>query len=289
MPTKNGSLRLDRVLSSVFKQKTELTYEVVAVDSGSSDGTLELLQRYPVKVQQIPPEEFSHSGTRNFGASLALASKYYVFLNQDAIPADERWLDNLVYSIKFEDGLKAVCATELKESGQPFNVSGVAAFIFRNSLAQGIYIIPPNSERKFDTLPKHQIRQIFPFTTVCAIFDKEHFDQYPFDESIEWGEDLHWAVRNSRLGFKSGCSIFSAVYHYHNYTDKELNDINGKSRFLFKKLFDINFDDEMSVLMSYDLCPSCMELSKAVVAIKQSMSWKITEPMRNLIDRCKGR
>lgn len=289
MPTKNGGLLLDSVLNSVFNQKTDLTYEVVAVDSGSSDGTLEILHGYPVRVQQIPPEEFSHSRTRNYGASLALAKKYYVFLNQDAIPTDERWLDKLVYSIKFENGLKAVCATELKESGQPFNVSGVAAFIFRNSLAQGIYIIPPYSEGEFYTLPKHQLRQLFPFTTVCAIFDKEHFDQYPFNESIEWGEDLHWAVHNSRMGFKSGCSIFSAVYHCHNYSNKELNDIIGKSRVLFKKIFNADFDDEMSAVMSYEFCPNCIELSNTIVAMKESMSWKITQPIRNLIDKCKGR
>jgi len=279
MPTKNGGSLLDRVLTSVYSQKTDFTYEVVAVDSGSTDNTLEILKRYPVKLIQIPPTEFSHSKTRNYGATLAGASKYYVFLNQDAIPTDEQWLDNLVYSIEFESGLKAVCATELNERSQVFNVSGVAAFLFKSSLVKGLYIMEPYLERTWSELPKYMIRQMFPFTTVCAIFDKEHFDANPFDERTVWGEDLHWAVHNSRAGYKSGCSSFARVYHYHDYTDKQMADITSKSNVLFRELFDLEFNDDVALLMSGSTDAKMPSSIEFMMKLQQSFVWKMIQPM----------
>src|SRR5574337_394745 len=68
--TKNGQRYLEGVLGAVFAQQTEHGYEVIAIDSGSSDGTVELLRRYPVALRRIPPEQFNHGATRNLGASL---------------------------------------------------------------------------------------------------------------------------------------------------------------------------------------------------------------------------
>ena len=51
IPTKNAGPLFDKVLDRVFKQETEYTYEVICVDSGSSDNTLEIIKKYP----QSPP------------------------------------------------------------------------------------------------------------------------------------------------------------------------------------------------------------------------------------------
>ena len=60
IPTKNAGKILERVLDMVFKQKTQYSYEVICVDSGSKDGTLNVLNKYPCKVYEILPEEFGH-------------------------------------------------------------------------------------------------------------------------------------------------------------------------------------------------------------------------------------
>ena len=43
IPTKNGGDRLKEVLEAVFSQKTEYKYEVICVDSGSTDNTLNII------------------------------------------------------------------------------------------------------------------------------------------------------------------------------------------------------------------------------------------------------
>ena len=52
IPTKNGGHLFEKVLDAVFKQKTEYEYEVICVDSGSKDGTLDVIRKYPCRLFQ---------------------------------------------------------------------------------------------------------------------------------------------------------------------------------------------------------------------------------------------
>ena len=65
IPTKNAGPIFDKVLSRVFAQDTQYEYEVICVDSGSKDGTLDTIRKYPCKLYEILPEEFGHGKTRN--------------------------------------------------------------------------------------------------------------------------------------------------------------------------------------------------------------------------------
>jgi rhamnosyltransferase len=81
--TKNGGALLDEVLKRVFAQEIEERFEVIAIDSGSTDSTKEILAQFPVSVEEIPPVTFNHGETRNLGARLS-KGEYLVYLTQDA-------------------------------------------------------------------------------------------------------------------------------------------------------------------------------------------------------------
>src|SRR5690242_11903056 len=68
--------------------------EIVAIDSGSTDDTRQTLAKYNITPRVIAPAEFSHGGTRNWGARLA-TGEWLIYLSQDAVPAHNRWLVNL--------------------------------------------------------------------------------------------------------------------------------------------------------------------------------------------------
>ena len=51
--TKNGCGDLGRLLPAVFHQAFDRSFEVIAIDSGSTDGTLDLLGAFPVRIEQI--------------------------------------------------------------------------------------------------------------------------------------------------------------------------------------------------------------------------------------------
>jgi len=92
---KNGRPYLEESLPLLQGQDYGGAVEFVAVDSGSTDGTVELLAEGGLAVHEIPPEEFHHGRTRNLAASMA-SNEILVCLSQDALPANESWLRHLV-------------------------------------------------------------------------------------------------------------------------------------------------------------------------------------------------
>src|SRR6266849_30215 len=99
IPTKNGAKDLEACLIAIFSQKGTRPFEVIVIDSGSTDATLEIARRYPVRIEHIPPETFHHARTRNYAAGLA-KGEILVFLSQDAIPALDTWLAAFLSSLK---------------------------------------------------------------------------------------------------------------------------------------------------------------------------------------------
>ena len=70
--TYNGEQHIDEILASLTTQRFDGTYEILVIDSGSTDSTLDLIAKYPsVRLVQIPNSEFGHGKTRNLGAHLA--------------------------------------------------------------------------------------------------------------------------------------------------------------------------------------------------------------------------
>ncbi|MCP9773646.1 glycosyltransferase [Synechococcus sp. Tobar12-5m-g] len=93
--TLNEATYLDELLHSVAAQKTEgLGYEVVLVDSGSTDGTLEIAERHGCIIRHISRDEFSFGRSLNIGCEAANGD-LLVFISGHCVPADEHWLQQL--------------------------------------------------------------------------------------------------------------------------------------------------------------------------------------------------
>ncbi len=116
--TKNAGPMFREVLSQIYRQQTELAFEVIVVDSGSTDETLELIQDFPVRMFKIPPSEFNFGLTRNYGFSLA-RGKYIATISQDAIPFGERWLQCLIRPFFSNPNVVAVQGVQKKPENRP--------------------------------------------------------------------------------------------------------------------------------------------------------------------------
>jgi len=86
---------VQRTLDSVFAQDYPGAVEMVHIDSGSKDGTVEAAASHGVDTRTIDQADFHHGRTRNQGADLA-SNPILVYLTQDAVPAGNQWLRNLV-------------------------------------------------------------------------------------------------------------------------------------------------------------------------------------------------
>lgn len=92
---KNGGELFEASLNMMLSQKTDFEFEVIVIDSGSTDGSLEFSKNKKVKLFEIHPKEFSFGATRDLGFSKGKGA-YLVTLSQDVIPVNNEWLQNII-------------------------------------------------------------------------------------------------------------------------------------------------------------------------------------------------
>jgi len=208
IPTKNAGSDFQDVLEAIYAQKYPGDLEVIIVDSGSTDNTLEIARNYPAKVHQIKPEDFGHGKTRNFAASLATGD-YLIFLTQDAVPASEGWLSNLTRN--FEDNKVAgVYGRQIPREG----TNPMESFFLHTNF-------PLSRMVKSADHGIVAMNTIF-FSNVSSAIRNEVFREYSFDENIIMSEDQEWAKKVLLAGYKIVYDPESSVYHSHNWDIKTL-------------------------------------------------------------------
>lgn len=95
IPTLNGGTRFVALLNALAKQQTPIAHRVV-IDSGSSDGTVAAARAAGFEIMGLGDVPFDHGGTRQRAIDAYPEADIYVFLTQDAIPADESALTNMI-------------------------------------------------------------------------------------------------------------------------------------------------------------------------------------------------
>ena len=97
--TLNEEKYLDQLLCSIESQRCSYNLQVVVVDSGSVDSTLEIAKQHKCKLVHIKKHEFTFGRSLNIGC-LAIKSDYLVFISGHCVPVNGSWLERLVNPIK---------------------------------------------------------------------------------------------------------------------------------------------------------------------------------------------
>ena len=243
IPVKNGiEGAIDKCLEGIFSQQTGYNFEVIVIDSGSSDGTLNLLKSYGNKIRliEIKPDEFRHGRTRNLGASYA-SGEFLIFINQDAWPYNSKWLNPLIEDLK-----------EVKDSAGVFSRHFPKPNAYLND---AISIIRGMPSKKI--IKRKQINlsaKDFFFSTVSAAIKREVFLKYPFNENILICEDLEWAKRVLADGYSIIYEPESIVFHSHTSDFKSSYILSRKYKSAWNHL--LNYSRIFHSIL-FDLIKSC--------------------------------
>lgn len=188
---KNEEQYLGEVLRAILAQDEPEEFEVLLLDSGSTDRTLEIARSLAGRIEEIPAGSFTFGRALNLGMKLA-QGRIVVYVSAHCTPTTHAWLRELVTPLRQEPMLVATYGRQEPRPGiNPFEEGGL-----HNAF-------PADKSRPPAAL----------FSNAnCAIW-RHVLEATPFDEALEFAEDLVW-----RLQFKPGEIRYvptASVYHTH--------------------------------------------------------------------------
>jgi rhamnosyltransferase len=210
----NESRHLGRLLEGLAQQTCGDT-EVILVDSGSTDATIQIAETRGAKIVRIPPAEFTFGRSLNLGLAAASAD-LVVIASAHVYPVYPDWLACLL---------------------RPFDDPGVALVYGKQRGAAG---------SKFS---EHQIfRQWFPDADVhdqpspfCnnanAAIRRNLWEEHAYDETLTGLEDLAWARWVQSRGYRVAYAAHAEVVHIHQESLKAVYDRYRREAMAFKRIF----------------------------------------------------
>jgi glycosyltransferase involved in cell wall biosynthesis len=202
-------------LLSELKRQSFTDFEIVVVDSGSDDGTLQIVQNEDVVLEQIRKEDFSFGRSLNIGCRAA-SGEFLVFISAHCYPEHENWLSNLLSG--FDDERVAVIYGKQR---------GISTSHF--------------SERQIfkNWFPDESLpRQDGPFSNNAnASVRRVLWEEYPYDETLTGLEDVAWAQQVMRDGWWVSYRADAGVIHVHNETPNQIRNRYRREAITFQKVF----------------------------------------------------
>lgn len=209
IPVKNGDMWLDNCIQGLMSQTLFEQSEIIIIDSGSEDQSLEILKKYPVNVYQVSSESFNHGLTRNEALKWC-QGKYIVMTVQDARPVDNFWLQHLLNGFKIAKNVAGVCGQQVV----PHELDKNPAEWFRPVSSAGMKVFNYSKE-EYEKLSPKEKKDSCSWDNVTAMYNRKVLEQLPFEKVI-YGEDAVWAYHALINGYSLVYNQAARVFHYHN-------------------------------------------------------------------------
>lgn len=207
----NGLKFLHECLPSISAQ-SYTSFEVIMVDNGSTDGSLEFVRTgFPDTVIIENMENVGFAAANNQGIRIA-KGKYIATLNNDT-EVDEDWLKNLVDAAGASDKEVGMWAPKILSMKEPTRIDSVGGLlIYRDGIARG------RGRSEEDRGQYDRVEDIL-FPSACsALYRKDMLDEIGcFDEEFfAYCEDSDLGLRARLAGWKALSVPKAVVYHHYS-------------------------------------------------------------------------
>jgi rhamnosyltransferase len=197
----NESKLIGKCLEAVFAQEFN-GYEVILVDSGSTDGTLDIARQFRVRIVSIAPQEFTYGRALNVGVRAAgVATDIAVLLSAHAIPTNTMWLRHLAEPV-LQNANVAGCygkQTPLQQHLSNRIVRHMAKNGYRRCYGDDAFVT--NSSHFF--------------SNANAAVRYKCWEEIPYDEQMPGSEDWKWARETIARGWSLAYAPDACVAHSH--------------------------------------------------------------------------
>jgi polysaccharide biosynthesis protein PslC len=202
-----GEVQAKRLASAILQQ-TRQPDEIMIADSESTDGSGELLANaLGGRLLRVRRAQFDHGGTRNIAFS-AMNADVYLFLTQDALPANSRSFELLVDRLWSDERAAVAYGRQLPHEG--------AGAYARHSR---LFNYPASSARRTrEDIPTLGIKAAFCSNSFAAYKREAMVTLGGFPVGMIFGEDTAATARFLEHGWSSLYVADAAVHHSHDYS-----------------------------------------------------------------------
>jgi len=211
LPVKNGAGHLAALLPALHRQVLDGGLEMVAIDSGSNDGSDALLEKGGVRTLRIPPASFDHGETRNLGVREAKGATV-VFLTQDALPADDHVVRRLVERIEADARVAGAFARQVpRDDADLLTRRDLLAWVASEAEPRFVHVADTAG---FEAMPALERYRLSAFDNVASAARRDLLLAHPF-RATRFGEDVEWGLRMLRAGHGLAYVPEAVVVHSH--------------------------------------------------------------------------
>lgn len=195
--TFNEERYLPELLQAINRQKGDFDYEVIVIDSGSTDSTIEIAKKYRVTLTSIEKKDFSFGRSLNMAISISDAS-FCIIISAHCVPVDERWAEQLVVPLSKNPRVAVSYGRQI--GGPTTKVS--ERQIFKKWFP--------------DTSRKKSLNATGFCNNANAAIRRSLWAEKKYDEDLTGLEDLHWAEAMIQAGYEIVYEPDAVVVHHHD-------------------------------------------------------------------------
>ncbi|MBH2042946.1 MAG: glycosyltransferase [Comamonadaceae bacterium] len=210
IPTLNAGPEFVWMLRKLRAQLAVREVEIVIVDSGSRDATVQVSRDAGAKVIEIQPEEFSHSYARNLGADNATGD-YVLFMVQDAYPIGNHWMYGMLrYLLDHADqGLVAASCAEYSRGDSDMMYDSMI-----NTHYRFLGCLDHDRIGEYCGDDHMSLRSRGQLSDVSCLISRDCFQQFRYRGN--YAEDLDLGIRLIKSGKRVAMMASVKVIHSHN-------------------------------------------------------------------------
>ena len=192
--TLNEARHLDDLLTMIARQESpEAEVETVLVDSGSTDGTLEIAKAHGCRITHIDKSEFSFGRSLNRGCGFARGD-LLVLISGHCVPVDNQWLKTLCQPLR-SGAVSYSYGRQIGDDTSNYSERRIFATYF-----PAVSAVPQDG---------------FFCNNANAALTRAAWDAYRFDEELTGLEDMALSKRLHEAGHKIGYVADAPVFHHH--------------------------------------------------------------------------
>lgn len=213
IPTWNAGPLFQEVVDAVNALEGVVFAELVAIDSGSTDGTVEVAKRAGFEVVPIPQREFDHGATRDRGIEHTTGD-FIVLLVQDATLEGADWLEKMVAPFSDPDVAGVWCRQIPRPDCQPVLDRRIRGWPGRGEVVSKKQL--EGGQKLSDLKPFDQL-MYSAFDNVASVVRRTVWQRFRLGPR-RFGEDVYFGKRVIEAGLAIAHQGEAAVIHSHDRT-----------------------------------------------------------------------